>query len=239
MAESLKLQIANLQRKLAKVDLNASNVRSANNNASSSTKSRRKRRNTRNLRDVNFRPNNGYIAPRVQNTNPKAMVGKSKGIPPTGTIRIRRRELFISAMKKDVGQVWLLSATNFPWLKNLAASFDRIKWHSCLLIWRSAVATSTAGQIMMGVDWDSNTKALDATKMSTLTPLYEAPVWQSGNLRLPSSRLMTRKEYFIRKNTATDDADTGPGFLCFLSSAENAGHLWVEYDVTLFGTTSA
>jgi hypothetical protein len=55
---------------------------------------------------------------------------------------------------------------------------------------------------------------------------------------------MTRKEYFVRnlRDGSLKDVDMSPGFLCYVLSGEDktktAGTLWVQYDVTLFGTVA-
>lgn len=94
----------------------------------------------------------------------------------------------------------------------------------------------------MGVDWDSN---MDATKDAykktmALTPVFDSPVWQSGTLTLPSSKLQTRKEYFLRGDSKTSDFDMSPGYLCLVTEGApnqtTIGHVWAEYDITLFGT---
>lgn len=96
---------------------------------------------------------------------------------------------------------------------------------------------------MLGPDWDSNAgKAVSVESISCLTPLYESPIWQGGVLNLPQKRLMTRAEYAIRPDAKTSDFDLGPCYMCYHvggpegASSIDAGHLWVEYDVTLTGT---
>lgn len=184
----------------------------------------------------------------VQNPNPKATKGKNKGgATASGTIRIRRRELLRAIKVKTDPTFVELGPDNFPWLKNLAKSFDRLKWHSCQFHWRPAVATTVGGMLMMGMDWDSNSgTTLTMEAISAMTPVYEAPLWQMGQLNLPAGRLMTRKEYLIRKDpkeTSDDGFSRYPGYLCYVATGTDAntdaGHLWVEYDVTMFGTVAA
>lgn len=240
--QSLKNQIANLQRKLSKVSVNGAN-RSApnnNNNGGSSSSKRRQRRSVAGFRSGAGGPSPtlAVVAPKVQNTNPSG-----RGFPPSGTIRVNRRELLLELKQSTAGSVDLMCA-NLPWLSKLSACFDRIRWHRAILVWRPAVGTSTGGQLLMGPDWDSNISKVSATQVAALTPIYESPIWQGGQLALPSSRLMTRKEYFIRqdKDKKTQVSECSPcGILYSVTGTADqpAGHLWLDYDVTLFGTVSA
>lgn len=95
---------------------------------------------------------------------------------------------------------------------------------------------------MMGVDWDSDAsiKGDARSVIAGYTPCYESPVWQSGQLQLPSNKLMTRKTYVIGTDK-TDKFDTSPGTVVYYSSAPagEVGSLWIDYDVTLSGTHTA
>lgn len=245
MALSLKAQIANLQRKLAKID-----VASGNNNNTKASGPRNKtvrRRARRNNRTASI-PGNP-IAPVAVQTNPRKMRRGGGNIPPLGTIRIRRKE-FLATIKAEnpkapsTGYIPMLPE-KFPWLSKLSKSFDRIKWHSLTVFWKSAMGTTESGMVTLAMDWDSDFPGVLLTQdyINGLSPIYESPVWQSGVFNVPSSRLMTRKEYKIRPGEdKTDQYDVQPGLLCWcLTSAvdKSAGNLWIEYDVTMFGTNSS
>lgn len=241
-ANQLKQQIASLQRRLARVSFNASPSTAASSSVpgAASKSQRRRRRRNRNTRPANSAGR--FIAPATRNPNP-SRVRNPRGITPSGSIRIRRKE-FLGQVKGNTtgtaSSYYSLSPTSFPWLKNLAKSFDRYKWHSCVIYWKPAVATTQAGIFIMGLDWDSQTTAtLDMEWVAALTPVSEVPVWQMCQLVAPPSKLMTRKEYFITGDTKADQVDLTPGYLAWSVSSkldDVVGHLWVEYDMTLFGT---
>lgn len=134
----------------------------------------------------------------------------------------------------------LLQVTKFPFLKKLASAFDRVKWHKCRLIYRPCCSSTTNGNIMVGIDWDAqNEAAVSAAMVGALTPVMDVPVWQSASITLPSSRLQSRKEYIVEAATATQEFDLAPGYVVYWGTADAdkiIGHLWVDYDVTLFGT---
>lgn len=236
MSGNLKRQIAGLQRKLAKLDGPSA---TSNNNGGSNGQTPTQRRRNRRRRAGTFAGAGGagstsgqVVAPKVQNPNPKG-----RTVPLDGSIRIRRRELLASLKLGDSGSK-ALKVADFPWLKKIAAAYDRVKWHRCILTWRPAVGTTTGGQIIFGPDWDSNSTTTTVEAISCLTPVYESPLWQGGSLTLPPGRLMTRKEYQVRGDTKTADADLSPAYIVYNVGGKDgdAGHLWIEYEVTLFGT---
>lgn len=170
----------------------------------------------------------------------------SGAISADGTIRIRRCELLADvSAKASVGGHLLLKpdASQLVFLNGLANSFDRIVWHSARVFWRSAVGTTTNGTMTFGPDW--NNKTADDVKLSTVsacTPLVTLPIWQSNDkqpLVLPSSKLMTRKEYSLAE---ADGFDSSPATILYFLTVDTSantkayGNLWVEYDVTLSGT---
>lgn len=245
MAAQLKNQIAGLQRKLAKLEFNGNPTRAATTNAPGTSKSgASKRRNRRAARVVPAARR--YVAPIVVNPNPKTVRRPAGAIPADGTIRVRRKELVLelkAPLKEDASHVIRTMVASFPWLKGLANSYDRVKWNSLVVHYKPAVSTNVSGMVMMGFDFDSNNYAkVDVAKVSALTPCLEVPAWQLASMTIPSSKLMTRKQYRIHQFTdeKDDNYELQPGFIIFYTSVTTevtVGHIWIEYDVTLSGTT--
>lgn len=237
---SIKKQIADLQRRLAKQSLNGANNNTAPQPSGSRSKRAKRRAAGASNRNSGAGPSRGVVAPALQNTN---AAGRSS--LPDGSVRVRRRELLLQ-VKLNTATSVDLTLDKLPWLGKLANNFDRVRWHSAVLHWRPGVGTSTGGQILIGPDWDSNEASIKAENISSLTPVYESPVWQGGTLVLPAKRLMTRTEYIIRATSGSGSialpvCDRSPCAVCVYVSAskdEPAGHLWLQYDVTLSGTVA-
>lgn len=104
------------------------------------------------------------------------------------------------------------------------------------------MAATTNGSLVMGVDWDSNNATpVTYDVVSNYTPVVDVPIWQSAQMPLPSARLQTRKEYLVKGDTKTPDVDLLAGYLMAITSGApqtELGHIWIEYDVSLFGTIS-
>lgn len=241
MSGNLKSQIANLQRKLAKLEVNGSSSNSASSNGGAKKSKSRRRRVRRSFNSSNSAT---YVAPALRNPNPKK-ISKQRGAISAGTVRIKKKELFFSVKGQD-HSFKSINPFNIPWLSGMAKIFDRYKFHSIKFFWKPAVATTQAGIFMMGVDWDSNTANVTdldkATKtIAATTPCFEVPVWQLGVFTLPSSKLMTRKEYKIPNKENPDSAyDFQPGYLLYMCSAAEGtacGHVWIEYDLSMWGTS--
>lgn len=191
------------------------------------------------------RPNKGRNAPRERVLAPVIRNPVVRNAAEPGSSRISRDEMLFSVTDEGVQKAVALHPDNFPWLKTIAAAYERIKWHSCHIYWKPAVGTHTSGLVIYGVDWNSNLTSSTATetKVQSLTPVLDHPVWQDSRttpLVLPRSRLMTRKEYLLNNTSA---ADKQPGQLAiYMAAIANpatklvVGQVWVRYSVEFFGT---
>lgn len=237
----MKKQIAGLQRRLAGLNVSAADTSTGPRSVASKSKRRRARRVRGSRSGVSGA---AYAAPRIQSPNPR---GNAPGASADGSIRIRRKE-FLAEIKGQTGGVngyKLLTPGSFAWLANLAKAFDRFMVHSMSIHWKAAVGTNRDGLVSYGIDWDSS-KAERMTRQMVLalTPVNDHPVWQSASMPLPKGKLMSRKEYVIRKDGGADskagDFDCMPGYLLYsMTGIEGLvyGEFWVDYDLTLFGTT--
>lgn len=188
------------------------------------------------------RKNNGAVPAGFGRPNTNA------GTNNVGEIVVSRTEqltsLQMSAANKGLGYVNLYpDASTMAWLHKLRSAFDRIEWLSATLHWKPFVGTNSGGSVAFGVDWNSSIVVKDATREKVLacTPVYESPVWQSGNLVLPQRMLMTRRVYLLESSI---DADRMPGKLIWnlsgidASDAVTKGEIWITYKVRLSGTTA-
>lgn len=222
MADQLKKEIANLQRRLSSMS------------TAGPSKKRKSKSKTPNV-----------VAPLVQRPIRTGSSTKSKrGIGPAdGSCRVRRKECLFELHGVGGINSWnfLLRPSDFPWLKKIAGAFSRVTWHSCKVSWRSAVGTQRDGLISYGADWDTNIgDAITRATVLSLTPVMDHPVWQTTDttpMVLPASKLMTRKEYLFQTKDLVDSAPASIMAWCTGSEAKvSYGEIWIEYDLTLFGT---
>lgn len=151
-----------------------------------------------------------------------------------GVLNFSRTEL-LGELAKASG-TFDLCPNSFPFLKGLASSFELYRWTRLVLVYKPAVGTTVAGALTFGVDWSNAGTATTRQKVAALTPMMDLPVWQTGRLVLPSSRLQTRREYIL---ASSDVNDKQPGKVCWASSCKEEapiGDIWVEYSVQMFGT---
>lgn len=202
-------------------------------------KSKPRKRNRRKGR----RTAGGVPAGAVRGTNASG-VGSSNG-----EIVVTRTELVGSVIQASSGDGtgsinMFPDASAFAWLHKVRSAFDRIEWMSATLHWKPFVGTNTSGSIAYGVDWNSSVVSLTRAKVQATTPVYESPVWQSGQLALPARYLMSRKVYLLE---AENTVDKQPGTIIWaLAGTGNPpstgritfGEIWCTYKVRLSGTTS-
>lgn len=150
-----------------------------------------------------------------------------------GLINFSRTEL-LGEISTSVGS-FDLEPSSFPFLKGLASHFELYKWLKMTIVYKPAVGTTVAGAITIGIDWSNLGKNTTRSQVATLTPMFDVPVWQTGRMVLPSSRLQTRKEYILE---SSDINDKQPAKVMWAMSAsqQSVGDIWVEYSIQLFGT---
>lgn len=166
-----------------------------------------------------------------QNSTPGS-TGKQT-VQAQGVINFSRLE-YIADVKGAGG--FDLDPSKFPYLTGLARCFEHYKWTKLVVHYKPAVGTTTAGAVTIGVNWANIHDKSDRAGVSTLTPMLDVPVWQAGNLVLPTSRLQTRREYIL------DSADVNDRQPCRINWATSSatdsvvGDLWITYSIQMFGT---
>lgn len=124
-------------------------------------------------------------------------------------------------------------ASTFPWLAKIAARYDKYRFRRLRFEYRSVVATSSPGVIMMSFDYD----AADAVPNSKLQqaqtiPNAENNVWMNNDLNVPCDSNWR----FVRQgdvsNTDIKTYDFGNLVVSSLyGSGLIGGELYVEYEV--------
>lgn len=211
---SLSKRLTNLEKAISQLSIRGGATRSR--------ASRSRRRGPR---------NRASAAPRIAQAAP-------------GEIVITKLELCetikVDASKPSAAGKCSLQVADFPFLKTLSASFERIKWHHCRVMYKPAASMVTPGLLTMGVDWSWSNVADVRKKIAAYTPTATTPVWKEVSMTLPSQRLQSRIWYSTRES---DTIDSGPGIIAFAvespggASGVTIGELWIEYTVTLSGTS--
>lgn len=166
----------------------------------------------------------------------------------SGEMRFGRRELLRSfklPANKTEANDWVdIHPDNFSLLKNVAKSFERMRWNSVKIFWKPAVGTTFGGLVTVGIDWDLSSAKTDRQGISAYTPSQSFSVWQdtqSNPLVLPPNRLQSRQWYTREGNVQQDRI---PAKICWAVDASSQaaevmlGEFWVEYELILSGTTS-
>lgn len=238
MNQSLASEISNLCQRLQAL-------------APGPSKKRKRNRKKKSVQPGFVPQSGGYAAqpvanPVVNRTPPKRRnrggVPRAMSAAPDGSVRIRRRE-FIVVVKGSQSMSAAMDPVNYPWVAKIVNAFDRYTMHSLTVHFKTAVGATTDGLIAIGVDWDGHysTSLLKREVVLALTPVMDGPIWQNMSMRLPQSKLMTRKEYSVKRDPNMDDIiDQSPGILLINVTSGSAskvmGEIWYDYDITLYGT---
>lgn len=242
-----------------KREVNALANKLANCNTNGRRKGNRKRRprgaraaNSGNVASGFASQPNPVVASSGRRRNRNRRNGMGASIGNGGRIVLTRDELLVTvattANKTESLFSKLLKPSSdlMPFLFRLSACYQRIRWRSFHITWRPAVGTNTNGIITYGIAYN-NQKITDRNGVTSLTPVNDHPVWQSGNptpLVVPQNMLMTRNWYELN-GTGTDPFDVAIGtFYCGFThdsagASASRGEFWVRYTVEMEGTNNA
>lgn len=162
-------------------------------------------------------------------------------------IRIRRVEMVESVKASADGSASgtiKLEPGDFPFLKGLGKSFEKVKWTKIHVYWKPAGSMTTTGLIAIGVDWDAQDgfKAPERDKILAYTPCISCPVredCQKSPLKLPAIRL--RQMGWLTPDGQGNPATRRPGTIAYnlssnIQSGSLVGEIYIDYAVQMSGT---
>lgn len=173
---------------------------------------------------------------------------KGKANSPANSLTLTRRELLISLNVTNDGLgvsafVPIIPA-NMNFLKKFSM-FDRVRWNKLEFFYKPCVGSTTDGSVSYGVKWAFDAQAKkNRGDISQLTPNASHAIWFDGEarpMRCPLQKLRTRMWY--DPGDTSDNVEQGPGVFYVSADAPDKkkgfliGEIWVDYSVTLMGTT--
>lgn len=124
--------------------------------------------------------------------------------------------------------------TTFPWLSNIAGSFDRYMFKRLVFRYKPTCPTTTTGQVVFAWDYDAldpiprnNREMCQETFWKAISP------WQSTSFAIPgvNKNLFTRNAVIAGSDLKT--YDIGQLFISVDLNADAVGYIEAEYDVVL------
>lgn len=185
---------------------------------------------------------------------PAAMSGgwgltEPRSVPPLrgGLMRFRHRE-FVTSVSGATSFTSSVSSINpglvamFPWLSRMANNFESYLFHDLKFHFRTKKGSSTAGDVMLAVDFDAADGAPASEQDVTSFKGYRtAAVWENFCISYSSpTELQKSKQYYVRQTTVsgTDIKTYDVGNLVIAVDAcadtTSIGRILVEYDIELF-----
>nr|UJG28016.1 VP3 [Ulaatai Melophagus solemo-like virus] len=152
------------------------------------------------------------------------------------------RSVEVKAQQVEISDYleFLPSDSTMVWLNNLARNFDQIVWLNVRIEFKPAVGTNVSGSLVLGIDWDPASGALNRQQVQACSPASEAPVWQQQELVVPTSRLQSRRFYLLKSKTADDRSPFSLKWNLKTNADKNMfyGDIWVHYKVVLMGPSA-
>jgi len=149
-----------------------------------------------------------------------------------GNLRVRYKELLttVSGNSTQIHE-FLPGATGMPHLDARAGLYELYKIIGVRFIYKPAVGTSTNGEVLLGVDFDSRDIVQTYSGTAALQPKATGPVWRAFGLRVPPGLAMKQK-WLLTSNLQDDAPARGAFTLQYTSTASvEAGTVWCEYDL--------
>lgn len=162
----------------------------------------------------------------------------------SGSITIKRSEMIKSVTTDASGNVGYISLLihpdSFAFLKNLSKSFEMVRWNSVSIRYVTALGSTEGGLISIGFKPNPEATGYNRVQVMAMTPSLSC-VCHSNSRRLvvPKDKLQPVKWFYLKAG-AQEDKEPGSFGIVVDSSKKSTtiGELWVDYDVTLSGTTS-
>lgn len=129
----------------------------------------------------------------------------------------------------------------FPWLSALAMSYESYRFLNLSFEYIPRCATTTAGSLMMAVDFDVSDPILtDYRQLYNFAGCVDTPLWNKSTLNVPVGQMRKLDQRFNRTGAALTNVDLklydlGTLYITTLGSVASAfiGDVFVRYTVEL------
>jgi hypothetical protein len=124
---------------------------------------------------------------------------------------------------------FLPGATGMMHLDARAGLYEMYKIRGVRFTYRPAVGTTTNGEVLLGIDFDSRDTVATYEGTAALQPKSAGPVWRAFGLSVPPKRAM--KQRWLLTSNLQDDAPARGAFTLQVTNtaAVNTGTIWCEY----------
>lgn len=170
------------------------------------------------------------------------------------SFRIQRNELVLGALRGGLQQLFVVSERfrmnpgskkSFPWLSQIASSFESYKFHKLMIHFITRVPTTTPGSLYISPDYDAaDAQPSGEIELANNVDARESPVYKSFTVTLKPERMnRLYKSHVVmddgRFGTTKQDQKTIDVAQVFFASDTNGGNLvlgkvWIEYDVEFY-----
>ena len=152
-------------------------------------------------------------APKVRNTS-------NGGVMISNQTIIQVNSAASNGTIKATGDIVATNATVFPFLAQIAAKYDKIKWHKIQLRWIPALPTTAGGTVAMYFDSDRKDAApADLAEALQNKGCVISPVWRGVSYNLSRRQLRSNEMFTTGLGSIsgnTENTFAGPGVIQIL-----------------------
>nr|UHS72128.1 MAG: hypothetical protein 2 [Tombusviridae sp.] len=177
---------------------------------------------------------------------------RSRPAMPPGSTRVRYRELLRPVSAGTTMTLFCPGVTGLPHLDARAAMYEMYRLRGPLKIeYKTAAATTTPGEVLIGIDSDPQDATLTYAGTAALSPKAITQVWKSTTLVVPQGHAMKQKwlntqtsignpvpvtpstGVYEIANWPYDSVAFGIQVTSTGPTSGSTGSIWVEYDIEL------
>jgi hypothetical protein len=123
-------------------------------------------------------------------------------------------------------------------LDQFGKMFELWRLRRATLRYATAVGTTTAGAVYIGLDFDPDDLPTTLQGVQALTPLARIPCWEEGSVGVLTDRVNKAKWMYTSQQANHEGLQFGFAASIWNTGPAAAGEFWLDYEVELAGAAS-
>jgi len=161
-----------------------------------------------------------------------------KGSYANGTMVYRDRELWGVAASGLLTLSFSPGQSGLARLDQFGKMFELWRLKRATLRYATAVGTTTAGAVYIGLDFDPDDLPTTLQGVQALTPLARIPVWEEGSVGVLTDRVNKAKWMYTTNGASHPGLQFGFAASIWNTGVASAGEFWLDYEIELAGAAA-
>jgi len=158
-----------------------------------------------------------------------------KGSYANGTMVYRDRELWAVSSVGLNNLIFAPGNSGLARLDQFGLMFELWRLKRATLRYATAVGTTTAGAIYIGIDFDPDDLPSTLAGVQALTPLARIPVWEEGSVGILTSRVNKARWMYTSQLANHPGLQLGFAACIWNTGVSSVGEFWLDYEIEFAG----